>query len=109
MRAICLGEDGTEQFTVETRVNGELIRHQEIHDPFICNTTVIYGLRAAWVALVRGIRVEVVVRGSEGAQRAVMTLDPKKLRVDTEEILEARRLARRLARETRPVGYEAQP
>jgi hypothetical protein len=92
-----LGEDGTEQFTVETRVDGRTLEAQPIHDPFIRNTTHV-GL-SRWdhfcqVFRPRLIRVEVTVRGTEGAQRAIMTLNPEQLQSDTEDILEQRRISR---------------
>jgi hypothetical protein len=89
-----IGDEGTEQFTVKTRLNGEVIREQVIHDPFINTTVKLGGWRAAWMALRGGINVEVEVRGSEGAQRAILTLDPKRLAADTEAIAEARRQSR---------------
>lgn len=93
-----LGEVGTEQFTVETRVDGVLVRTQSVHDPFIRNTTLV-GL-SLWQRLVllfrpRHILVEVKVDGTEGVQRAIMTLDPEKLAQDTKEILEQREASRR--------------
>jgi hypothetical protein len=89
-----LGEYGTEQFTIETRVNGHMIRVQPIHDPFIHSTTVI-----GWWDLVKSLfrgecRVVVKVCGSEAIQRAIMTLNPRTLQAETEEILKARKLSR---------------
>lgn len=92
-----LGEDGTEQFTVETRVDGKTIRVQPIHDPFISSHT--FTSLSRWdhfKALFRKqwTKTEVIVRASEGAQRAIMTLDPEQLQRDTEDILEQRRISR---------------
>ena len=92
-----LGEEGTEQFTVETRVDGTTIRVQPIHDPFINCTTVTrlgaFQCLKAFFGRGVAIRTEVIVRGSEAAQRAIMTLDPEQLTRETEQILEERRNA----------------
>lgn len=85
-----LGEEGTEQFTAETWVNGKQIGFQKIHDPF-AHTVVKIGWRECLVGLFRGLKVEVGIRGSEGAQRAIMTLNPKVLEFETAQILEERR------------------
>jgi hypothetical protein len=92
-----LGDEGTEQFTVETILDGESIGVQKIHDPFIFNETVI--MLSRWDCFLsifrrRRICVEVHIQGSLGAQRAIMTLDPERMARDTEEILEQRRLSR---------------
>lgn len=86
-----LGEPNTEQFTVETRVNEKTVNVIPIHDPFIATTVKLRGFRHAWNALFGGIKVNVIVRGSEGANRAIMTMDPVQLAYDSEEILETRR------------------
>jgi len=88
-----LGEPNTEQFTVETYINGNKIGEQCIDDPFV-RTTVVIGWRDILRALFRGLKVQVCVNGSPGAERAVMTLDPYRLEHDTNEILEERRRAR---------------
>lgn len=82
-----LGEEGTEQFSIATRVNGKLIADQKIHDPFIRTTVRLRGLRHAWNALFGGIEVWVAVDGTHGANRAVMTLDPRELMSNTEDFL----------------------
>jgi len=92
-----LGDQGTEQFTVETLVDGKSIQVQPIHDPFIySHATVRLGRWDHFLAIFwrRDICVDVVVRGSEGATRSIMTLDPEKLQKDTEEILEQRKASR---------------
>jgi|SRR5882724_2718817 len=95
-----LGERGTEQFTVESRVDGETIKVQPIHDPFIQSTV---GVKASrwdhFKAIFRPptIRIEVIVRGSQGAERAIMTLDPEQLKRDSEKILEQRRIVREMS------------
>ena len=38
-----IGEEGTEQFTVTTRVNGELVADRKIHDPFAHTTVTLKG------------------------------------------------------------------
>jgi hypothetical protein len=100
-----LGEEGTEQFSVETLVDGKTIRVQPIHDPFIHSTTTVSISRWDHFLAIfkrRQIRVQVFVSASEGAQRAVMTLNPEQLARDSEEILHERKLAR----ESSPtVGY----
>lgn len=92
-----IGDAGTEQFAVAVVVDGKTIKTQPIHDPFICNTTVV-GI-SRWdhfrgIFKPREIRVEVIVRGSQGAERAIMTLDPLQLAKDTEEILYERQQSR---------------
>jgi hypothetical protein len=93
-----LGEDGTEQFSITTRVDGKVIREQSIHDPFI-RTKIVVGI-GRWdlfKAMFRKqfeVKVEVSVDGSEGASQAVMCLDPYQLQKATEEILESRRQSR---------------
>jgi hypothetical protein len=89
-----LGEDGTEQFTVTTRANEEVIGRQSIHDPFIRSTVKLRGFQWAWKALFGGIKVQVSVDATEGAQRAVMTLNPRQLETDTRLILAERKRAR---------------
>ena len=93
-----LGEQGTEQFTVKNFHDGKLIREQKIHDPFITSTTVIqlsrWDLFKALFKRQYETRVEVHVWATEGAQRAIMTLNPKTLERDTQEILEQRRISR---------------
>lgn len=100
-----LGEEGTEQFSVETLVDGRTIKVQPIHDPFIHSTTVVSISRwdHFWAIFRRReIRVQVFVSSSEGAQRAIMTLDPEQLARDTEEILHERKISR----ESSPtIGY----
>ncbi len=91
---IHLGEEGTEQFTITTRVNGEQIRNQKIHDPFIHCSVKMRGFKHAWNALFGGIKVDVSVNGSEGVSRAIMTLNPYELEKETAKILEARRVSR---------------
>jgi hypothetical protein len=92
-----LGEEGTEQFIVEVHVDGRLIKTQPVHDPFIHNTTIV-GI-SRWdhflaIFKPRAIKVQVSVQGTEGAQRAVMTMDPYALQRETSEILEERRISR---------------
>ena len=93
-----LGEANTEQFTVTTRVDGKLIGDQAIHDPFIHNRTVV-GI-SRW-DLFKGlfrrqfqVKVEVSVRASEGAMRAIMMLDPEQLEAETKAILAERKESR---------------
>lgn len=90
-----IGEEGTEQFTVETRVNGDLIRNQPIHDPFIrSRVTHTWNRWHCFLGLFNSARRQVVVQvqvdGSEGANRAIMTMDPVALQEDTKQILLAR-------------------
>ncbi len=93
-----LGKEGTEQFTVTSRQDGRMIREQKIHDPFITCTTVIkisrWDLFKAMFRRQYETRIEVNVWGSQGAQRAIMTLDPEALARDTAEIFEQRRISR---------------
>lgn len=94
-----LGESGTEQFTVEVRVNGQIISTQKIHDPFVhtCVTT-----RLSRLECLKGlffgkyeIRHTVRIEGSAGALRALMSLDAAELARDTEEILREIAISRR--------------
>jgi hypothetical protein len=100
-----LGEEGTEQFSVETLVDGKTIRVQPIHDPFIRSTTKVSMSRWGHFLAIfkpRKMCVQVCVNASLGAQRAVMTLDPEQLASDTEEILHDIKIAR----ESSPtIGY----
>lgn len=93
-----LGENGTEQFRIETRRDGVLIRSQSIHDPFLWSKTTIAMSRwDLFKALFRRqfiTTVEVSVHGTEGVIRAIMMLDPDLLAKETAEILEQRRRSR---------------
>jgi hypothetical protein len=83
-----LGETGTEQFTVTVRRDDEIIRVQPVHDPFIRNTTIIgisrWDLFKALFRKQYTTRIFVAVDGSSAAQRAIMMLDPVKLKAETE-------------------------
>src|ERR1700677_2849886 len=85
-----LGENGTEQFVLTTRVNGKVIGTKPIHDPFHTTRIKMRGFRHAWNALTKGIEVHVSLDGSAGAQRAIMMLDPKVLDQETSNILNER-------------------
>lgn len=93
-----LGELGTEQFRITTSIDDRIIGDQTIHDPFICNKTVIglsrWNLFQALFKRQFEIRVSVKVHATEGALRAVMTLDPVALQNDTDEILRQRAISR---------------
>src|ERR1700675_468550 len=93
-----LGETGTEQFTITTKRDGELIREQKIHDPFLWSKTIIAISRwDLFKALFRKqftTTVEVKVDGTQGVIRAVMMLDPVQLEAETKLMLEERRLSR---------------
>lgn len=93
-----LGENGTEQFTITTSVDGKVIKEQPIHDPFLWNRTVVglsrWDLFKALFKRQFTTTVEINVRGTEGVQRAIMMLDPKQLQLETEKILEERRISR---------------
>lgn len=97
-----LGEPNTEQFTVTTYLDEKRLNEQAVHDPFARTTVVISRwdlLKAAW----RGkLKVQVRVDGSQGAQRAIMTLNPYQLEKDTSEILDERRRSRE---SSATVGY----
>jgi hypothetical protein len=83
-----LGEQGTEQFTVETKLDGKVIGKQQIHDPFIHNKTVFTLDRwSAFKQFLRPtpIKVEVTVRGSHAAQRRIMTMDPEEMQRENAE------------------------
>lgn len=100
-----LGEEGTEQFEVITHVDRREVMRQKIHDPF-AHTTVMVGLTRldhfCAIFRKRQIRVEVSIQGSQGAQQAIMTLDPTALAIATDEHLEAMRISR----ESSPtIGY----
>lgn len=89
-----LGEAGTEQFTVTTFVNDQQIKEQRIHDPFIRSTVRLKGWKHAWNSAFHEIKVNIVVDSSEGAQRAIMTMNPNQLQRDTDEILTSRAASR---------------
>jgi hypothetical protein len=92
---IMLGENGTEQFTIETRQDGKLIGSQAIHDPFLYNKTTIsisrWDLFKAMFRKQFITTIEISVSGTEGVQRAIMTLDPGQLEKETKNMLEERR------------------
>jgi|SRR5579872_1578860 len=88
-----LGETGTEQFSVVTRVNEEKIGEHKIHDPFVRTVVILRGFKWAWKALFGGLTIQVSVNSSEGASRAIMTLNPHQLQAETEKMLEERRLS----------------
>jgi NOTCH protein len=104
-----LGEEGTEQFTATTRVNGEVIAEHKIHDPFIRSTTTLKGWKHAWKAMWGGIRVQVSVDASHGAMRAIMTLDPNKLQEDSEQFLRDMATSRERNAAEGIVGYCNEP
>lgn len=86
-----LGEEGTEQFTIETEVDGESIgKPQPIHDPFVSHT--VKNERGWWsqflgLFLVKHRRLSVVVRicGTQAAQARIMTMNPFELQAENEE------------------------
>lgn len=101
-----LGDEKTEQFTVISRANGKVISEQAIHDPFIHNETIVrWNFLDAVKELFFTGKIEVVVetsvRGSEGAQRAIMMLDPLQLQLETADILDDRRRSRESASSVR--------
>lgn len=103
-----IGEEGTEQFTVTTRVNGKLVAEQPIHDPFL-HTRITHRL-SRWDAFKhlifpKPMVFEVSVDGSEGIQRVIMALDPIEIQKETDEIREARRRSRD---ESGVMGYYAE-
>ena len=89
-----LGEEGTQQFTVETCVDDKTVKVEAVHDPFI-TTTVMVGFtrweRFRNLFRTSRTKVQVILRGSEGVERAIMALDPEQLGRDSREILEHRR------------------
>lgn len=97
-----LGENGTEQFVIKTRVDGRVIKEQPIHDPFLHSKTVVgisrWDLFKALFKKQFEVTVEISVRGSEGIQRAIMMLDPKQLEAETAAILDERRRSRDIKR-----------
>jgi hypothetical protein len=106
-----IGEAGTEQFVLTTRVDGKLVSTQPLHDPFM-RTTIKTGL-SRWdhfknVFRPKPIVTEVMLDGSEGVVRAIMTMDPHILQVDTEMILEERRIIRAANDAAGVMGYYAE-
>ena len=85
-----LGEEGTEQFTVTTQLNGRRIGQQKIHDPFAATTVIL-----DWKDLFRGllvgflfwgrVKVTVSVRGTHAAERRIMTMNPFEMQRENEE------------------------
>lgn len=83
-----LGEEGTEQFTVRATVDGELVKEQAIHDPFINTTTITSFSRwRCFLGIFKGLTVktQVSVRGSHAAQARIMTMNPFDLQRETKE------------------------
>jgi hypothetical protein len=93
-----LGEQNTEQFEVVTWVDGQRIKSQIIHDPFIHNRTVVgisrWDLFKAMFRRQYEVKVEVNVRGTLAVQRAIMTLDPHALAKENLRILEEQNMRR---------------
>ena len=91
-----LGENGTEQFEIITKVDEREIGRQKIHDPFLHSKTIIALSFLDWAKLLwtRKIIVSISVTGTQGIQRAIMMLDPAELEKVTKEILEDRRISR---------------
>lgn len=92
-----IGEEGTEQFTITTRLDGKIVGEQKIHDPF--HHTKVVMVLDRWSSFRNIFRpkqmvVTVALNGTEGAIRAIMMLDPAKLGEETAEILVQRRLHR---------------
>ena len=90
-----IGETGTEQLTIITRQDGKVIREQQIHDPFIHSTTTIgisrWDLFKALFRKQFETKIQVEIRGTEGAVRAWFSLDAAQMQKDTEQIIESRR------------------
>ncbi len=93
-----LGEEGTEQFSITTYVDGNVVKKQALHDPFIFSKTEVGFSR--W-ELFKGmfrrrfkVEVQMSVHASPGAQRAIMTLDPRELEAETSRILAERKECR---------------
>lgn len=105
-----LGENGTEQFTVVTRVDGKVIKEQPIHDPFLHNRTTVgisrWDLFKAIFRKQYTVTVEVSVRGTDGVMRAIMSLDTEVLDRETNQMLEERRLSRE-GNAGKNIGYYA--
>ncbi len=92
-----IGEEGTEQFTVTTWVDGKKIGEQSIHDPFL-HTTVKHKL-SRWdhlkqVFAPKTIKVQVGVDGTHGVMRAIMALDVDQLQQASAEWLREMACAR---------------
>lgn len=80
-----LGEEGTEQFTINYEVGGRQLSSQKLHDPFVTATVVL-----CWMDLLRGmlrghLRVRVTVTGTQAVQRRIMTMNPYKLQAEQAE------------------------
>lgn len=90
--------EGPEQFTIETLVDGKLIREQRIYDPFLRNKTVVgisrWDLFKALFRKQFTVTVEIRVDGTPGVMRKVMMLDPKECDRETQLMLEDRRKSR---------------
>ena len=79
-----LGEEGTEQFTVQTYIGDRLLKSQPVHDPFI-RTMVSLG----WVDLLKGLligrlKIRVVLDGSHAARTRIMTMNPREMQRENE-------------------------
>lgn len=92
-----LGESGIEQFEVETLLNGKRIGLQSVHDPFIRTTVKLRGFKHAWNALFGGLKIQLRLNATPGAQRVIMMLDPEVMQAETESILKAAKLSRERA------------
>ena len=93
-----LGEQGTEQFKIEVRVDDKVVYNKPIHDPFIRSKTVIglsrWQLVKAMFSKQFQIKVETHIDGKEGVIRAIMMLDTEALERETTAMLQARKQSR---------------
>ena len=106
-----LGEPGTEQFEITVRDDKKIISRLAVHDPFHrTHIRVRLGRWRAFCGMFRPIVANywISMSGSEGAQRAVMTLDPHRLAADTDQILLERKIQRKKNYAARVVGFYAE-
>ena len=89
-----IGDTGTEQWILTTKRDGELIREQKLHDPFLHSTTTIgisrWDLFKAIFCKQFEIKIQVSLDASEGMQRRIMMMDPDEVTAETKQILEER-------------------
>ncbi len=85
-----LGKPGTEQFTVEVVLDGKVLQHKAIHDPFISTTVIIsrLDLFLGWIESLfysRPFKVQVRVCGTHAAERRIMTMNPVQMMIENRQ------------------------
>lgn len=94
MRAM-LGEEGTEQFTLDIEYNGRKFPTKPLHDPFITTRIGISRWDLFKGLFCKQFEVRLHLGGTHMVQRSIMTLDPEQLARDEKVWLEEMATARK--------------